>query len=212
MKSVILLSGGLDSATCLYYALSKKHHCFCLIFNYGQKHKKEIKKAVAIAKTARVEYKIVNLALPWGLGALADKSKTIPAFKENRKHLPSTYVPGRNTLFLSFALSFAESIKANNIFIGANSIDFSGYPDCRPQFINAYNNLLRCLNLKIKVLAPLLHLTKGQIIKLGLKLKVPYHLTWSCYRGLAAPCGKCDSCKLRAKGFREADLSDPALR
>ena len=111
-------------------------------------------------------------------------------------------------MFLSYGLSFAESIKAQTIFIGANPLDFSGYPDCRPQFIEAYNKLLKALGLKIKIKSPLIHMTKAQIIKMGTKLKVPYELTWSCYKGLKTPCGVCDSCKLREKGFREAGVKD----
>jgi 7-cyano-7-deazaguanine synthase len=210
-KAVILFSGGLDSATVLLYALSKGYKCECLLFNYGQRHNREIKSAIKIAEKLKVKYSIVNLSLPWSKDALTNKNVKVPQNKIIAKDIPVTYVPGRNTLFLSYGLSLAESIKAQSIFIGANALDFSGYPDCRPQFIEAYNKLLISLGLKIKVEAPLVHMTKAQIIKLGTKLKTPYQYTWSCYNGLKKPCGKCDSCRLRAKGFKEAGLNDPAI-
>ncbi|MDR1942892.1 MAG: 7-cyano-7-deazaguanine synthase QueC [Endomicrobium sp.] len=210
-KAIILFSSGLDSTTVLYYALSKGYKCFCLIFDYGQKHKKEIKGAVKFAKMLELEYKIIKLKFPWSKDSLTDKSKKIPIHKSVTDIIPSTYVPGRNTIFLSYGLSYAQSIKAESIFIGANALDFSGYPDCRPQFIKAYNDLIKTLDEKIKVDAPLIYLTKAEIIKLGTKLKVPYQYSWSCYNGLKKPCLKCDSCKLRAKGFLEAGLKDPAL-
>ncbi|MDR0823362.1 MAG: 7-cyano-7-deazaguanine synthase QueC [Endomicrobium sp.] len=210
-KSVILFSGGLDSTTCLYYAKSKGFQCYCLLFDYGQRHKRELNSAIKIAKIAKAEYSIARLKLPWSKDVLTNKNKKVPANRRIDEIIPSTYVPGRNTIFLSYGLSFAESIKADAIFIGANSLDFSAYPDCRPQFIKAYNALIKSLNLKIKIEAPLVHLSKAQIIKLGNKLKVPYQYTWSCYNGLKKPCGVCDSCKLRAKGFKEAGLNDPAL-
>jgi len=211
-KAIILFSSGLDSTTVLYYALSKGYKCHCLIFDYGQRHKKEIKSAVKIAKFNKVDFKIIKLSLPWSHNALTDKKISVPQRQTVAKDIPVTYVPGRNTLFLSYGLSYAESINAASIFIGANALDYSGYPDCRPEFIKAYNALLKSLGLKIKVLAPLVSMTKAQIIKLGTKLKVPYRYTWSCYNGLKNPCGKCDSCKLRAKGFKEAGLKDPAIR
>jgi 7-cyano-7-deazaguanine synthase len=176
------------------------------LFDYGQRHKKELKSAIKIADALKIPYFTVKLSLPWSKDALTDKTAKVPENKIIAKEIPSTYVPGRNTLFLSYALSFAESTKTQSVFIGANALDYSGYPDCRPQFIDAYNNLLKSLGLKIRVLAPLVYMTKAQIIKLGTKLNVPYELTWSCYKGLAKPCGKCDSCKLRAKGFKEAGV------
>ncbi|MDR1695084.1 MAG: 7-cyano-7-deazaguanine synthase QueC [Endomicrobium sp.] len=211
-KAVVLFSGGLDSTTVLYYALSKKYAPYCLIFDYGQRHNKEIKLAVKTAKRLKADYSVVRLALPWSKDVLTNKNKKVPSHKKIAETIPSTYVPGRNTLFLSFGLSCAESVNAEKIFIGANALDFSGYPDCRPQFIDSYNNLLKSLGLKIEAEAPLLHMTKAQIIKLGLKLKTPYEKTWSCYNGLKTPCGTCDSCKLRAKGFKEAGVEDPALK
>ena len=208
-KAVILFSSGLDSTTVLYYALSKGYKCYCLSFDYGQRHNRELKSAAKIAKMLGVDFSIVKLSLPWSNDSLTNKNKKIPAGKQFKNVIPSTYVPGRNTLFLSYGLSYAESIKAQTIFIGANALDYSGYPDCRPKFIKAYNNLLKSLGLKITVQAPLVNLTKAQIIKLGSKFKVPYQYTWSCYKGLKKPCGICDSCKLRKKGFKEAGVKDP---
>jgi 7-cyano-7-deazaguanine synthase len=210
-KAVILFSSGLDSTTLLYYALSKGYECRCLIFDYGQKHKKEIFGAIKIAEMLKLKYDAVKVNLPWSKDALTNKTKKIPIRKTIDKTIPSTYVAGRNTVFLSFALSLAQSAGAKSIFIGANAIDFSGYPDCRPQFISAYNQVLKCLDVKIKIEAPLIKMTKAQIIKLGIKLKVPYQLTWSCYKGLKKPCGECDSCKLRAIGFKQAGKVDPSL-
>lgn len=211
-NAVILFSGGLDSTTVLYYALSKGYKCRCLIFDYGQKHGKEIKAARKIAKMADCVYSTVKISLPWSKDSLTNKNKNVPVHGKITKTVPSTYVPGRNTLFLSYALSYAQSIGAGAVFIGVNSVDFSNYPDCTPEFIGAYNGVLKALKTKIKIEAPILNMNKAQIIKLGTKLNVPYQYTWTCYNGYNKPCGKCDSCKLRAKGFKEAKLDDPAIR
>lgn len=210
-KAIVLFSGGLDSTTVLYYALSKGYKCHCLIFDYGQKHNKEIKTAIKIANIVKVKYSIAKITLPWSKDSLTNKKSEVPVNNPISKDIPSTYVPGRNTLFLSYALSYAESIDAQDIFIGVNSVDFSNYPDCTPEFIDAYNNILKALKTKIHVKAPISKMSKAQIIKLGMKLKVPYEYTWTCYNGYNKPCGKCDSCKLRAKGFMEAKINDPAL-
>jgi len=210
-KAIILFSGGLDSATVLYYAISKGYKCHCLIFDYGQKHNKEIKSAEKIAKLVKADYSIVKVKLPWSKDSLTDKSKKVPERKTIANIVPSTYVPGRNTLFLSFALSYSQSINADSIFTGVNSVDFSNYPDCTPEFIKAYNGVLKSLKTKITVKTPLAKMSKAQIIKLGTKLKVPYELTWTCYNGYKKPCGKCDSCKLREKGFRETGICDPVF-
>ncbi|MCA6069911.1 MAG: 7-cyano-7-deazaguanine synthase QueC [Endomicrobium sp.] len=210
-KAVILFSGGLDSTTVLYCALSKGYKCSCLMFDYGQKHNKELKSAVKIAKTVKVKYSIIKINLPWSGDVLTNKNKLVPVHKVLPKTIPPTYVPGRNTLFLSYALSLAQSINAQVIFIGVNAIDFSNYPDCTPNFIKAYNSVLKALKTKITVQTPLLKLNKAQIIKLGTKLNVPYKNTWTCYNGYKKPCMKCDSCKLRAKGFKEAKFNDPAI-
>jgi 7-cyano-7-deazaguanine synthase len=201
-KAVILLSGGLDSTTTLYYAKKQGYNCFALIFDYGQRHKRELRSAVAVAKRANVPYQIIKISLPWKGSSLLDKKMKVP-IRKSLKGIPSTYVPARNTVFLSFALSYAEAIGAKAIFIGANAVDFSGYPDCRPSFYKAFQKVIKegTKKRKIKVLTPLINLTKAQIIKLGLKLKAPLKLTWSCYKGGKKPCGVCDSCRLRQKGF-----------
>lgn len=202
MRAVILLSGGLDSSTVLYFAKAKGYQCQALIFDYGQRHKRELRSAVAVAKRASVAYRVVRIKLPWKGSALLDKKIKVPV-KRKFEGIPSTYVPARNIIFLSFALSYAEAIGAKAIFIGANAVDFSGYPDCRPQFFKAFQKVIqtgtKAKRIKIKV--PLLHLTKAQIVRLAMKLKVPVELTWSCYQGGAQPCGVCDACRLREKGF-----------
>ena len=219
-KAVVLLSGGLDSATCLYWAKSRGYDCHCLLFDYGQRHKKEIRQAIKVAKTAKCPYQVIRIALPWKGSALLDKNVSIPRPTPNGQPstvIPSTYVPARNTIFLSFALSYAEAIKAVAVVIGANALDYSGYPDCRPAYFQAARKLFNLATKagvegkKIRILTPLLNKTKAGIIKLGAKLKVPYRLTWSCYRGGSKVCGTCDSCILRAKGFREAGRPDPAV-
>jgi len=219
-KAVVLLSGGLDSATCLYWAKSQGYDCYCLVFDYGQRHKKEIKHSLQIATAAKCPYFVVNISLPWKGSSLLDKSIPVPLSTANRQPptaIPNTYVPARNTIFLSFALSYAEAIGAEAIVIGVNALDYSGYPDCRLNYFEAMQKMANLATKagvegkKIKILTPLLHKTKAQIVKLGTKLKVPYQYTWSCYRGDARPCGTCDSCILRAKGFREAEIADPAI-
>ena len=214
-KAVVLLSGGLDSSTVLFYALSKGFKVNVLIFNYGQRHKKEISKAKKIAEIAGVSYQIVKLNIPWGGSVLLDKESQLPKAVLKRKKIPATYVPARNIIFLSLALSYAEVISANEVFIGANAVDFSGYPDCRPAFIKAFQKAAdtgtksAVEGRRIKISAPLINLSKKEIIKLGLKLGVPFEYTWSCYSGGRVPCAKCDSCLIRAKGFKEAGLKDP---
>ncbi|HQP91295.1 MAG TPA: 7-cyano-7-deazaguanine synthase QueC [Candidatus Omnitrophota bacterium] len=216
-KAVVLLSGGLDSATTLYFAKSKHFVCHCLIFNYGQRHNKEVEAAKKLAKSAGCDFKQVSISLPWKGSSLLDKSACLPVEGFKKRSVPSTYVPARNTIFLSFALSYAEAIGARDIFIGANAIDYSGYPDCRPLYYKAFNKLSSLATKagiegrEIKIHAPLIRMKKSAIIKLGTKLGVPYGLSWSCYQGKNRPCGKCDSCVLRAIGFKEAGLKDPAL-
>ncbi|MDR0723878.1 MAG: 7-cyano-7-deazaguanine synthase QueC [Endomicrobium sp.] len=211
-KAIVLVSGGLDSTTVLYYALSKKYKCNCIIFDYGQKHKKELKSAIKIAKSVNANYSIIKIALPWSNDVLTNKDKKVPIHKRLPTNIPPTYVPGRNTLFLSYALSFAQSTNSESIFIGVNAVDFSNYPDCTPEFIKAYNGVLKALKTKITIQTPVLKLNKAQIIKLGIKLNVPYKDTWTCYSGFDKPCMQCDSCKLRAKGFKEAKINDPAIK
>lgn len=220
-KAVVLLSGGLDSSTTLYFAREKCYLCFCLVFDYGQRHKKEINSAKKIAQAAGCPWQVIKIALPWKGSSLLDEKLRIPELKATQRtqgnSIPSTYVPGRNIIFLSFALSYAEAIGAAAIFIGANAIDYSGYPDCRPEFYQAFVHAAR-LGTKagvegspIKILTPLITKTKARIIKLGMRLAVPYELTWSCYKGGKVPCGQCDSCIFRAKGFQEASIIDPLV-
>ncbi len=221
-KAIVLLSGGLDSAVTLYLAKRQGFKCHCLIFDYGQRHKKEIESAKRIAKVASCPYRILRIRLPWKGSSLLDKKVPISQQANRqtgkRANIPATYVPGRNTIFLSFALSFAEATGAEVIFIGANAIDFSGYPDCRSEFYRAFNKVIAKgtkVGVKgegIKIETPLIQRTKAQIIRLGAQLGVPFELTWSCYRGGKRPCGKCDSCHFRTKGFAEADLPDPLFR
>ena len=215
-RAVILLSGGLDSATTLCVAKKRRLSCFCLIFDYGQRHKKEINCAKKIAKYAKVPFKVVKITLPWGGSVLLDKKIKVPTNRS--KNIPATYVPARNTIFLSFALSYAETIGADAIFIGANAVDFSGYPDCRPNYYKAFQKIAKLGTKKgaegklIKIFTPLINKTKAEIIKLGTKLGVPYKFSWSCYKGGKTLCGKCDSCIFRAKGFKEAKIKDPLLK
>jgi 7-cyano-7-deazaguanine synthase len=218
-KAVVLLSGGLDSTTVLFHAMGKGYRCHCLIFDYGQRHRKELQKAKAIARGAGVPFDVVRITMPWKGSALLDRRIKVPQGRAVvADEIPATYVPARNIIFLSFAASCAEAAGARTVFIGANALDYSGYPDCRPEFFKAYQMVLKkglkaSLDGKtIRIAAPLLHKTKAQIIRLGRRLNVPYELTWSCYKGGRRPCGQCDSCLLRAKGFQEAGHADPLLK
>ncbi len=209
-SAVVLLSGGIDSSTTLFIAKKNGYKCFALIFDYGQRNRREIDSAKKIAKKAKDPFALLEIKFPWKGSALLDKKIRIP--HKRLRSIPPTYVPARNTIFLSYALSFAESIGASRIFIGAHTEDYSGYPDCRPGFFKAFNrvkNLGTKIGKEIKIATPLIYKTKAQIIKLGLNLGIPYHLTWSCYEGGKRPCGKCDSCYYRLKGFREAGVEDP---
>ena len=213
-KAVILLSGGLDSAVTLYYALNKGFRPDVLIFDYGQRHKKEIACAKKLAVANKLKYHIVKIDLSWTRSSLTDKKIKVPVLLNMKnKDIPSTYVAGRNIIFLSYAFSYAESIGSNTVFIGAHVEDYSGYPDCRPEFLFNFNQAvnLGLKNNKIKIIAPLLDLSKRGIIELGLKLKVPFKNTWSCYTGGSRPCGKCDSCRFRIQAFQLLGLTDPVL-
>ncbi len=208
-KCIVLLSGGIDSTTTLYYAKKHGYKCYALIFDYGQRHAKEIRSAVKIAKAAKVPYQILKIKLPWKGSSLLVTRYPLPVSRPMKtigKGIPSTYVPGRNTIFLSFAVSYAEAVGAKAVFIGANAIDFSGYPDCRPGYYRAFRKVIGrgTRAKKIRIVTPLINLKKSQIIRLGLKLGAPLDLTWSCYKGGKLPCGVCDSCRLREKGFAEA--------
>jgi 7-cyano-7-deazaguanine synthase len=218
-RAVVLLSGGLDSATALSWALKTKGwRCACLSFDYGQRHRRELRAARAVARAARCPLRVVSFRLPWGGSSLLGDGK-IPAHAPSdigRGPIPYTYVPARNTIFLSFALSWADAWGAENIVLGANALDYSGYPDCRPRYLSAFQRTAR-LGTRLgaegrrplRVWAPLLRLTKAGIIKMGARLGTPYEKTWSCYRGGRRPCGACDSCLLRRKGFQEAKAADP---
>lgn len=216
-KAVVLLSGGLDSTTCLAYAKSQGYECYAISFDYGQKHQAELNAAKKIAKHfSAKEHQIVKLALNKLVhSALTDTDIAIPEYSENND-IPATYVPARNTVFLSIALGWAEVINAEAIFIGVSAIDYSGYPDCRPEYIAAFQTMANLATKRgvegnpIRLETPLLHLNKAETIKLGLDVGVDYAMTVTCYQandqGLA--CGKCDSCVLRQKGFAELGVTD----
>jgi 7-cyano-7-deazaguanine synthase len=220
MKAVILLSGGLDSSTVLYQAKAHGCECYALSFDYQQRHRKELNSAMLIAQAAGVvEHQVVNFDLRlWGGSALTDNKIDLPlerSFDEMSQNIPVTYVPARNTIFLSFALGYAEAIAAKRVYIGVNALDYSGYPDCRPDYIQAMQEVFR-LGTKqgregnpTQIVAPLIHLKKTEIIQLGNALGVPWDLTWSCYAGGDAACGVCDSCRLRLAAFDELGLTDP---
>ncbi|UCG71123.1 MAG: 7-cyano-7-deazaguanine synthase QueC [Thermoplasmata archaeon] len=219
-RAVVLLSGGLDSAVALGLAKEEGYELYPLSFNYGQKHLRELEGAKKIAKYYSVKgHKILNIDLVQiGGSALTDRNIMIP---ENRSidkigdDIPITYVPARNTIFLAFAMGYAEVVEADAIFIGANSLDYSGYPDCRPEYFEAVQKVVDLGTKRgvkgnsIQIKYPLINVTKAEIVKEGARLKVPFHLTWSCYKGGDSACGKCDSCILRLKGFKEAGIEDP---
>lgn len=215
-KAVVLLSGGLDSATTLAIVLDEGYDVHALSFDYGQKHCRELESAEKIVKHYNVKHKIMKIDFLWAKSALTDKKIKIPeSRKKIGKNIPVTYVPARNMVMLSFALAWAETINADAVFIGANAIDYSGYPDCRPEFYKAFQKAAG-LGIKkgvegnpIQIKYPLINMTKSKIIKKGISLEVPYHLTWSCYKGKKKACGVCDSCILRLKGFNEAGYDDP---
>ncbi len=209
-KAIVLLSGGVDSSTTLYIAQHQGYRSTCLIFDYHQRHRREIKSAKKIAQSVNADYKILKISFPESKSSLLNPNISLKSGKEK---IPLSYVPARNIIFLSYAVSYAESFGISAIFIGANQIDYSGYPDCRETFISAFNEMIKegTKKKKIRVIAPLIKMTKGEIIKLGMKLNVPYRFTWSCYAGGEKPCLKCDSCKIRLKGFKDAGINDPLL-
>jgi 7-cyano-7-deazaguanine synthase len=217
--AVVLFSGGLDSTVCLYWALSKGYNCLALNINYGQRHSREARSARAVCKKLGVGLTEIKLTLPWLEAAttLVGKKHKIPARgleKIKNGAIPSTYVPGRNLVFMSLAASLADSCGASAIVAGPNAVDYSGYPDCRGQFYKPLAKAIKegtragARGRAIKVLTPLIKMSKAQIAKLGLKLGVQFNMTWSCYEGGKKPCGVCDACKLRAEGFRKAGLED----
>jgi len=204
-KAVILFSGGLDSTVCLYWAMNKGYKCEVLTINYGQRHKREIQSARKIAEKVNVKMHNIKLDFPWlEASSLVDKSKKLPvcSYEKIGDKIPSTYVPARNLMFTSIAVSLAESIGAEAVILGPNALDFSGYPDCRPQFYKELSKaVLQGCGRQVKLITPIIKLSKQEIVKLGRRLKAPLELTWSCYAGGKEPCGVCDSCKLREKAF-----------
>lgn len=224
MKAVCLLSGGLDSATCLAYARRGGLECYALSFDYGQRHRVELDSARRIAAAlGAADHRIAKIDLRvFGHSALTDDI-AVPKGRdagEMSRDIPVTYVPARNTIFLSFALAWAEVLEASDIYIGVNALDYSGYPDCRPEFIHAFERMANLATktgvegrTDITIRTPLIDLSKADIVRMGRELNVPFELTHSCYDPDPAgrPCGECDSCLLRARGFREAGFKDPAL-
>lgn len=224
-KAVVLLSGGLDSATVLAIARSEGYECFALSFAYGQRHVWELEaaKRVAAALGAK-EHRIAQIDLRVFGGSALTADIDVPKGRgtdEMRHGIPVTYVPARNTIFLSFALAWAEVLGANDIYLGVNALDYSGYPDCRPEFVAAYEKMANLATKagvegrqRLKIHTPLMALTKAHIIARGIELGVDYGLTSSCYdpSPTGVPCGECDSCVLREKGFRENGLEDPLSR
>ncbi|MEG6585534.1 7-cyano-7-deazaguanine synthase QueC [Dendrosporobacter sp. 1207_IL3150] len=218
MKAVVLLSGGLDSTVCMAVAKSQNYDLYPLSFNYNQRHSIELESAKEVAEYYEVTRHLIieNNMNEFGGSALTDKSIEVPAANMDSKEIPPTYVPARNLIFLSYALGYAEAIGAERIFIGVNALDYSGYPDCRPEFISLFQKLADYSTKasvqdkkEIIIETPLIQLSKKDIVILGTKLQAPLHLTHSCYRGDGIACGNCDSCILRLRGFKEAGFQDP---
>lgn len=217
-KAVILFSGGLDSTTCLALAKAEGYDCYALSFDYGQKHSVELEIAKKITAFYGVQHRIVGLDFRNLGSALTDETIAISDYKGDNA-IPTTYVPARNTVFLSIALGWAEALNAFDIFYGANDVDYSGYPDCRPEYIQAFQTMANLATkagvegARYKIHAPLLRLAKHEIIKKGIELGVDYSQTLSCYRATkqAHACGTCDSCIYRKKGFEQAGITDPTV-
>lgn len=223
-RAVVLLSGGLDSATSAVMAKSEGYDIYALSFDYAQRHIVELDSAKKIAKfVGAKDHLVIKFDMSTIGGSALTSNIDVPKDKlPDASSIPVTYVPARNTIFLSFALGWAEVLGAEDIFIGANAIDYSGYPDCRPEYIDAFENMANLATKaavegrsRFRIRAPLLNMSKSEIIKKGSNLGLDYSLTWSCYdpqqNGLVyVPCGRCDSCVLRGRGFKEAGLADPA--
>ena len=213
-RGIILLSGGIDSVTTLYFARKKGYKLIALIFDYNQRHKKEIRQAEKIARINKVECYRIKIDLAWTKSALTCKNIKVPLNRHlGSKKIPLTYVPGRNVIFLSYAFSLADSRQAKKIFIGAHIQDYSGYPDCRPEFLKKFELAVN-LGIKqkgVKIVAPLIKKDKTGIIKMGRSLGVPFELTWSCYKGGEFPCLECDSCRFRIRAFENLGMKDPLL-
>lgn len=220
-KAVVLLSGGLDSSTCLAVARAEGFEPLAVTFDYGQRHRIELEAARRVADAAGVPLMTVRFDMRlWGGSALtSDKIDVPPAAGEDHEEIPVTYVPARNLIFLSFGVSYAETIGARDLYIGVNSLDYSGYPDCRPDFIRSFSETARLGTKAVdegwmfRIRAPLQNLRKTEIIRRGLELGVDYSLTHSCYNPApdGAPCRKCDSCYLRIRAFEELGMTDPLL-
>jgi 7-cyano-7-deazaguanine synthase len=223
-RAVILLSGGLDSATCLAIAKNQGFEPYAISFRYGQRHRIELERAAAVSRhLGAKDHIIIDIDLAkLGGSALTDRNIAVPKHQsvdQIGSDIPLTYVPARNTVFLSYALAWAEVLESKDIFIGVNALDYSGYPDCRPEYIAAFEKMANLATKRgvegnhLTIHSPLIHLTKAQIIERGLELGVDYGLTISCYDPAedGTPCGRCDSCLLRAKGFSELGSVDPAL-
>ena len=219
-KAVCLISGGLDSSVTAYTAKNEGYELYAITFNYKQKHRREIESAKKIAEFVGVKKHIffdIDLSV-FGGSSLVDEKMEIQKnskLEDIGKKIPLTYVPARNTVFLSIGLAYAEVAHAKAIFIGVTATDYSGYPDCRPEYIEAFQRLANLATKKgfegekIEIKAPLLFMNKSEIIRRGAKLGVPFEKTWSCYQGGKKACGRCDSCLLRLKGFKDAGLKDP---
>jgi 7-cyano-7-deazaguanine synthase len=218
--AIVLVSGGLDSATCLAIARAEGFRCHALSFRYGQRHEAELAAAGRVARQlGAVEHRIMHIDLAaFGGSALTDTSIAVPEDGASSQAIPVTYVPARNTIFLSFALAWAEVLHAHDIYIGVNAVDYSGYPDCRPEFIRAFEQMANLATRagveeseRLRIRTPLIDLTKSQIIERGMALGVDFGITVSCYQADAEgrACGRCDSCRLRRAGFQAAGLADP---
>jgi 7-cyano-7-deazaguanine synthase len=218
-SAVVLLSGGLDSSVSMAIAIHEGYDVHALTVDYGQRHQRELDAARALARHYGIDHKVVRVDLSaFGGSALTDGLIKVPSgtpLEEIGVSIPPTYVPARNTVFISMAAAWAEALDADAVFIGANAVDYSGYPDCRPEFIEAMSRAIAAGTKRgvegrpIKVVAPILRSTKAAIVRRGLELDVPFRLTWSCYRGRSKACGHCDSCQLRLQGFADAGAVDP---
>jgi len=218
-RTIALVSGGLDSATCLALAKHQGFDCYALSFNYGQRHGAELEAARRVAAAIGVvRHKIISIDLrQFGGSALTDDAIQIPLTPS--ENIPVTYVPARNTIFLSYALAWAEVTECYDIFIGVNAVDYPGYPDCRPEYIQAYQAMARLATKAavegrpVRIHTPLIHLTKAEIVKKGVELGIDYGLTVSCYQADAQgrACGVCEACRLRAEGFKAAGVADPTI-
>jgi 7-cyano-7-deazaguanine synthase len=218
-EAVVLLSGGLDSATVLAMAQAQGFTCHALTVDYGQRHDVELKAAKRVAEAFGADQKLARVELGQFGGSALTADIEVPKDREGMEGIPVTYVPARNTVMLSVALAWAEAIGANDIFCGVNAVDYSGYPDCRPEFIEAFQAMARLATksgvegAQITIHAPLIHMTKTEIIRQGLGLGVDYGLTHSCYDPIdgTRPCGHCDACLIRIRAFAELGMADPAL-